>query len=62
VFAKAIAHYAEPSKAFIDALGASWHEAVGHPGAAEALTAHRIVDLAYRSAAAGGEARLLPSG
>jgi predicted dehydrogenase len=56
VFAKAIAHYAEPSKAFIDALGASGHEAVGHPGAAEALTAHRIVDLAYRSAASGGVA------
>jgi myo-inositol 2-dehydrogenase/D-chiro-inositol 1-dehydrogenase len=54
VFAKAIAHYAEPSKTFLDALGASGPAAVGHPGAAEALVAHRIVDLAYRSASSGG--------
>ena len=50
VFAKAIAHYAEPSKAFLDALCASGPAAVGHPGAADALAAHRIVDAAYRSA------------
>ncbi|MCU1426207.1 MAG: oxidoreductase [Actinomycetia bacterium] len=54
VFAKAIAHYAEPSKAFLDALAASGAAAVGHPGAADALAAHRIVDLAYTSAANGG--------
>jgi predicted dehydrogenase len=54
VFAKAIAHYAEPSKAFLDTLNASGPEAVGHPGAADALAAHRIVDAAYRSAGAGG--------
>jgi predicted dehydrogenase len=53
VFAKAIAHYAEPSKAFLDTLNASGREAVGHPGAADALAAHRIVDAAYRSAGAG---------
>ncbi len=54
VYAKAIAHYAEPSKAFLDALCASGPAAVGHPGAAEALAAHRIVDAAYRSARDGG--------
>ncbi len=54
VFAKAIAHYAAPSKAFLDALSVSGPATAGHPGAAEALAAHRIVDLAYRSAANGG--------
>jgi predicted dehydrogenase len=54
VFAKAIAHYAEPSKAFLDALGASGPAAVGHPGAADALAAHGIVEAAYESARAGG--------
>jgi hypothetical protein len=54
VFAKAIAHYASPSKAFLDALTTSGASAVGHPGAVEALAAHRIVDLAYASARAGG--------
>lgn len=53
VFAKAVAHYAVPTKAFLDALAAGDDRAVG-PTAAEALTAHRLVDLAYRSAAAGG--------
>jgi predicted dehydrogenase len=53
VFAKAIAHYAEPSKVFLDALNSSGAAAVGHPGAHDALAAHRIVDVAYRSAAAG---------
>jgi hypothetical protein len=28
--------------------------AVGHPRAADALAAHRLVDLVYRSAADGG--------
>jgi predicted dehydrogenase len=54
VFAKAIAHYAEPSKAFLDVLGASGAAAVGHPAASDALAAHGIVDAAYRSAASGG--------
>ena len=51
VFAKAVAHYAAPSKAFLDGLP----EGVGgRPGAPDALAAHRLVDAAYRSAAAGG--------
>jgi predicted dehydrogenase len=54
VYAKALAQYAEPSKAFLDALEAGGATAVGYPGAAEALAAHRLVDLAYRSAAADG--------
>jgi predicted dehydrogenase len=54
VFAKAVAHYAEPSKAFLDALGAQGAAAVGHPGAADALAAHRVVEVAYRSARNGG--------
>jgi predicted dehydrogenase len=54
VFAKAIAHYAEPSKAFLDALAAEGSSAAGHPDASDALAAHRLVDAAYRSAAAGG--------
>jgi predicted dehydrogenase len=54
VYAKAIAHYAEPSKAFLDALSDSGPAAVGHPGGVEALAAHRIVDVAYRSARSGG--------
>lgn len=54
VFAKAIAHYAEPSKAFLDALSADGARARGRPGAEEALAAHRLVEHAYRSAASGG--------
>jgi predicted dehydrogenase len=54
VFAKALAQYAEPSKAFLDAIADRSSSAVGHPGAADALAAHRLVDAAYRSAAAGG--------
>jgi len=53
VYAKALAQYAEPSKVFLDALGEGRSPA-GHPPAAEALAAHRLVDAAYRSAAAGG--------
>jgi predicted dehydrogenase len=52
VYAKALAQYAEPSKAFLDALARG--SPVGHPPAADALAAHRLVDAAYRSAAAGG--------
>jgi len=53
VFAKAVAHYAEPSKAFLDGLGAQ-PRANGRPDVDDALAAHRLVDAAYRSAAAGG--------
>jgi predicted dehydrogenase len=53
VYAKALAQYAEPSKAFLDAL-AEHRSPAGYPPAAEALAAHRLVDAAYRSAAAGG--------
>jgi predicted dehydrogenase len=51
VFAKSIAHYGAQVKAFLDGLGAG---AATHPRAGEALAAHRLVDQAYRSAAAGG--------
>jgi hypothetical protein len=60
VYAKSIAHYGLPVKAFLDGLGADGSEvaatpgAGGYPGAGEALAAHRLVDQAYRSAAAGG--------
>jgi predicted dehydrogenase len=53
VYAKALAQYAEPSKAFLDALREGRSPA-GHPPAAEAFAAHRLVDAAYRSAASGG--------
>ena len=60
VYAKALAQYAEPSKAFLDSLSrvgtppGPKASAVGHPRAADALAAHRLVDLVYRSAADGG--------
>jgi predicted dehydrogenase len=54
VYQKAIAAYAAPNKAFLDGLAAPGGPMSGHPEVAEALAAHRIVDLAYRSAAAGG--------
>jgi predicted dehydrogenase len=60
VYAKSIAHYGLQVKAFLDGLGASGSVpgatagASGYPGAGEALAAHRLVDRAYRSAAAGG--------
>jgi len=53
VFEKAVAHYASQGKYFLDELAANGAAARGFPGAAEALAAHRIVDAAYRSAAAG---------
>ena len=49
-----IAQYAEPTKSFLDAL-TSGH-ARGWPDAETARAAHRVVDAAYRSAAAGGSA------
>lgn len=54
VFAKAIAHYATPSKAFLDALASDGRDACGTPTVREALEAHRLVSLAYRSASEGG--------
>jgi predicted dehydrogenase len=60
VYAKALAQYAEPTKAFVDSLarlgtptGPAASE-VGHPRAGDALAAHRLVDLMYRSAADAG--------
>ncbi len=69
VFAKALAQYAEPTKAFLDGLagldrvggprpsGEVAPRTAGYPGAGEALAAHRLVDLVYRSAADGGAPR-----
>ena len=59
VYKKALALYAEPSKSFLDGLarrasGTGDTAAAGHPLAADALAAHRLVDLVYRSAADGG--------
>ena len=54
VLAKPLAQYAEPSKAFLDALARDGAGARGHPDVGIALAAHRLVDRAYRSAAAGG--------
>jgi UDP-N-acetyl-2-amino-2-deoxyglucuronate dehydrogenase len=60
MYAKALTQYAEPSKAFLDSLAqlgtptGPGPSAVGHPRAADALAAHGLVDLVYRSAAAGG--------
>jgi myo-inositol 2-dehydrogenase / D-chiro-inositol 1-dehydrogenase len=53
-FVNALAQYAEPTKAFLDALSASGTAAVGYPPAREALAAHRLVAAAYRSADGGG--------
>jgi predicted dehydrogenase len=55
VLAKPLAQYAEPSKAFLDALAKDGSAAVGVPSVDTALTAHEVVDAAYRSAATGGE-------
>jgi myo-inositol 2-dehydrogenase / D-chiro-inositol 1-dehydrogenase len=60
VYRKPLAPYAEAAKTFLDALscppssGESGREIAGGPDAADALAAHRIVDLVYRSAADGG--------
>jgi predicted dehydrogenase len=50
--AKPLGQYAAPSKAFLDALAAGSSRSA--PSAEEALVAHRLVDLAYRSARADG--------
>ena len=52
VLARAVAEYAPPTKAFLDALAAG-AGAGGEPDAATALAAHRLVDAAYRSATTG---------
>jgi hypothetical protein len=54
VFAKALAHYAQPTKSFLDALSGSGPTVIEGPSASDALAAHHLVDLAYRSAAGGG--------
>jgi myo-inositol 2-dehydrogenase/D-chiro-inositol 1-dehydrogenase len=54
VLAKPLAQYAEPSKAFLDALSRDGAGARGYPGVEIALSAHSLVDQAYQSAAAGG--------
>jgi predicted dehydrogenase len=53
--AKPLAQYAEPSKAFLDALAGDGPRAHGHPDVDVAIAAHRLVDRAYQSAAAGGQ-------
>lgn len=52
--AKPLAQYAEPSKAFLDALADDGPHARGYPDVGVAIAAHRLVDRAYQSAAAGG--------
>jgi myo-inositol 2-dehydrogenase / D-chiro-inositol 1-dehydrogenase len=52
--AKPLAQYAEPSMVFLDALARDGLDARGYPDAGIAIAAHRLVDRAYQSAAAGG--------
>jgi predicted dehydrogenase len=52
--AKPLAQYAEPSKVFLDALARDGAGARGYPDAGIAIAAHRLVDRAYQSTAAGG--------
>jgi predicted dehydrogenase len=54
LYAHGLAAYAAPTKEFLAALVRCGSAAIGHPTATEALAAHRIVDRAYASAAAGG--------
>lgn len=61
VLAKPLAQYAAPSKWFLDALSRDASRAMGHPDARTALAAHRLVDLAYRSAADGGVPLKVPA-
>jgi UDP-N-acetyl-2-amino-2-deoxyglucuronate dehydrogenase len=62
VLAKSLSAYAEPARAFLTALAADRTDARGHPDVDIALAAHRLVDSAYRSAAAGGEPIALQAG
>jgi len=63
IYRKPLAPYAEAAKAFLDGLAcpASADEAgrpkPGYPSAADALAAHRIVELVYLSAGDGGVPR-----
>ncbi len=50
VYEKSIVQYAQPAKAFLDALDSNGGPGTGFPTVAEALTAHRIVAAAYQSA------------
>ncbi len=61
VFAKSVAQYAEPGKAFLDALVSDGAAARGTPDVDMALSAHEVVDAAYRSAAANGTPQELPA-
>ena len=60
VYAKSVAQYAEPSKAFLDALHEHGHAARGMPDVDAALSAHEVVEAAYRSAAGGGAVQPVP--
>ena len=53
VYAKPLAQYAQAALVFLEALAESPARS-GAPTAPDALEAHRVVDAAYRSAAAGG--------
>lgn len=62
VYEKSVVQYAEPAKAFLDAIAAGGATGAapggaghgGFPTVREALAAHRIVEAGYRSAADGG--------
>ncbi len=54
VYEKSVAQYAEPAMAFLNGLSATDRPRTGHPSAAQALAAHRVVEAAYRSAGASG--------
>jgi UDP-N-acetyl-2-amino-2-deoxyglucuronate dehydrogenase len=62
VLAKSLAAYAEPARSFLVALAGEGPDARGHPDVEVALAAHRLVDAAYRSAAAGGSTIALQPG
>ncbi len=55
-----VGEYAPATKSFLDALATDGAAATGFPDASTALAAHRVVDAAYQSAAAGGEAIASP--
>ena len=56
-----LAQYAAPAKGFLDALATGQApDPQRAPDAATVLAAHRLVDLAYRSAAAGGAPQPVP--
>lgn len=59
-FVKPLALYATQDKEFLDDLAAGRNP--NGPGVADALAAHRLVDAAYRSAAAGGSPVVPESG